>query len=226
MFEGVDHPLWPVKIVISVNKARVIYFHSEPERDRWYDKLKEVSGCCNVDEYYCQIKELGKGHFGVVYLSEHKKTKEKVAIKCVKKQLMTSNEMAQQHNEISVLKMCQHPNICRMVDNFENERSIYVVLEYLEGGDLYDFMLKRGFDLPEKMALKFSYELCCSLQYLHSYGIVHRDLKLENIMMTKRDDSGVPKLVDFGLAKIIGPDEYASEPFGTVAYAAPEVIKG
>jgi len=94
MFEGVDHQLFPVKIVISVNKARVIYFHSEPERDRWYDKLKEVSGCCNVDEYYNQIKELGKGHFGVVYLSEHKKTKEKVAIKCVKKQLMTASEMA------------------------------------------------------------------------------------------------------------------------------------
>ena len=113
-----------------------------------------------------------------------------------------------------------------MIDNFENERSIYVVLEYLNGGDLYDFMLKRGFDLPEKMGIKFSYMLCCSLSYLHSYGIVHRDLKLENIMMTARDDTGIPKLVDFGLAKIIGPDESASEPFGTVAYAAPEVNKG
>lgn len=62
------------------------------------------------------------------------------------------------------------------------------------------------------------------LQYLHSYGIVHRDLKLENIMMTDATNKAVPKLVDFGLAKMIGPNEKAEEPFGTLGYVAPEIL--
>ncbi len=64
-----------------------------------------------------------------------------------------------------------------------------------------------------------------AVQYLHSYGILHRDLKLENIMMTDNSEKSVPKLVDFGLAKIIGPSEKSDEPFGTLGYVAPEVLK-
>ena len=63
-----------------------------------------------------------------------------------------------------------------------------------------------------------------AIQYLHNYGIVHRDLKLENVMMSDNSDSSMPKLVDFGLAKIIGPNETAVEPFGTLGYVAPEVL--
>ena len=62
------------------------------------------------------------------------------------------------------------------------------------------------------------------MQYLHEFGIVHRDLKLENIMMTDTSDESVPKLVDFGLAKMIGPNEKAEEPFGTLGYVAPEIL--
>ena len=63
------------------------------------------------------------------------------------------------------------------------------------------------------------------MKYLHSYGIVHRDLKLENVMMSDNSDVAVPKLVDFGLAKLIGPSEKADEPFGTLGYVAPEVLR-
>jgi len=66
--------------------------------------------------------------------------------------------------------------------------------------------------------------LALGLKYLHSYGIVHRDLKLENVMMTDKTNKSVPKLVDFGLAKIIGPNERATEPFGTLGYVAPEIL--
>ena len=63
------------------------------------------------------------------------------------------------------------------------------------------------------------------MRYLHSFGIVHRDLKLENIMMNNQTDSAIPKIVDFGLSKIIGPKQTATEPFGTLGYVAPEVLK-
>lgn len=64
-----------------------------------------------------------------------------------------------------------------------------------------------------------------AIKYLHSYGIVHRDLKLENVMMSDNTETSVPKLVDFGLAKMIGPNELALEPFGTLGYVAPEVLQ-
>jgi serine/threonine protein kinase len=68
-------------------------------------------------------------------------------------------------------------------------------------------------------------QLIIGVQYLHSFGIVHRDLKLENVMMSDSSNSAIPKIVDFGLSKIIGPNETAREPFGTIGYSAPEVLK-
>ena len=72
---------------------------------------------------------------------------------------------------------------------------------------------------------ELTYQLVLGLKYLHNYGIVHRDLKLENIMMTDTSEQSVPKLVDFGLAKMIGPNEKAEEPFGTLGYVAPEILE-
>jgi len=155
--EGDSKPSYPIKIVISQSKARVIYFDNETQREEWLKAIKEASGSSDVEEFYNSLKELGKGHFGKVYLGEHKVTKEKVAIKSVKRKLMSPNELAQQRQEIEVLKMCQHPNIVRMQDCFENDRSLYMILEFLQGGDLYEYMYRRGFDLPEKRARNLAY---------------------------------------------------------------------
>jgi len=71
---------------------------------------------------------------------------------------------------------------------------------------------------------ELAYQIGLAIKYLHSYGIVHRDLKLENVMMSDNSETSLPKLVDFGLAKMIGPNELALEPFGTLGYVAPEVL--
>jgi serine/threonine protein kinase len=78
--------------------------------------------------------------------------------------------------------------------------------------------------LGEERVREIALELLKGVKYLHSYGIVHRDLKLENVMMSDDSESAIPKLVDFGLAKIIGPYEMANEPFGTLGYVAPEIL--
>jgi serine/threonine protein kinase len=116
-------------------------------------------------------------------------------------------EVYQQRKEIEVLKMCQHPNIVRMVDLFETIDHYFIVLEYMDGKDLFDYMRFRSFKISENRAREIMIQLFQAVKYLHSYGIMHRDLKLENIMMTDNTDRAVPKLVDFGLAKIIGPTE-------------------
>ena len=79
----------------------------------------------------------------------------------------------------------------------------------MQGRDLFDYIQKRGFSLSERRTQEITYQLCQGVKYLHEFGIVHRDLKLENIMMSDSSDGAVPKIVDFGLAKIIGPSNTA-----------------
>ena len=95
----------------------------------------------------------------------------------------------------------------------------------MAGADLFDYVQTRSFNLGEERVSEIAYQMALGIKYLHNYGIVHRDLKLENIMMTDTTEKSVPKLVDFGLAKIIGPNEKASEPFGTLGYVAPEILE-
>jgi serine/threonine protein kinase len=99
------------------------------------------------------------------------------------------------------------------------------VLEYMAGKDLFDYIAKRDYVLPEERAKSIMFQIIQGVHYLHSFGIVHRDLKLENIMMSDQKEQASPKIVDFGLSKIIGPNETANEPFGTLGYVAPEVLK-
>ena len=121
--------------------------------------------------------------------------------------------------------MCQHPSIIKLLDLFESSEHYYIVLEYMQGKDLFDYIAKRDYRLAEERAKQIIHHIMLGVKYLHSFGIVHRDLKLENIMMTEGTERGTPKIVDFGLSKIIGPSETATEPFGTLGYVAPEVLK-
>ncbi len=91
-------------------------------------------------------------------------------------------------------------------------------MEYCAGGDLFSYIEKRQFKLSEMKACSIIHKLSTALFYIHSYGIAHRDLKPENILMTDDSNNADIKLVDFGLSKIIGPNENCSEPFGTLVY--------
>jgi len=92
-----------------------------------------------------------------------------------------------------------------LIDLFENNENYFIVLEYLPGKDLFDYIAKRSFTLPEERVKHIVFQIIQGTRYLHSYGIVHRDLKLENVMMSDESDLAIPKIVDFGLSKIIGP---------------------
>ena len=89
-------------------------------------------------------------------------------------------------------------------------------MEYCDGGDMFNYLSKRGFALEEKRAAVLLHKLATAVYYLHSYGIAHRDLKPENILMTSKTDEADLRILDFGLGKIIGPQETATEPYGTL----------
>lgn len=89
-------------------------------------------------------------------------------------------------------------------------------MEYCAGGDLFSYIEKRGFKLSEHRAANIIHKLATATYYLHSYGIAHRDIKPENILMTDNFEEADIRLLDFGLSKIIGPNETCIEPFGTL----------
>ena len=216
--------LYPFKLIFPPNKSRSYYFTERSEKERWMLAIKKVIGYSNVFDFY-EIKEtLGKGKFGLVKSAIHKKTRKTVAVKVMSKKSMSVQDVELQRREIEILKMCQHPHIIRLLDIFENQDYIYIIMEQLNGGDLFTYLEKRSFTISEQRAKKLSHQIATALFYLHSYGVAHRDLKPENILMSDDTDEANLKIVDFGLSKIIGPNETSLDPFGTLSYVAPEVL--
>lgn len=116
-----------------------------------------VIGYSNLFDYY-EIKDtLGKGKFGLVKSAVHKSTGKNVAVKVMSKKEMTVSDMELQKREIEILKMCQHPYIIRLLDIFENQDFIYIVMESLSGGDLFTYLELRKFTIPEQRAKVMSH---------------------------------------------------------------------
>lgn len=121
--------------------------------------------------------------------------------------------------------MCQHPNIIGLVDLFENIDYFYFVMEYMDGKDLFDYFKERNLMIPEQRVKEITFQIAKGISYLHEYGILHRDLKLDNIMMTDKSDQSKPKIVDFGLAKMLASKQKVTESFGTIGYVSPEILQ-
>ncbi len=118
--------------------------------------------------------------------------------------------------------MCNHPMIIKLIDMFEDSKSIFIILEYLEGKHLFDYINKHK---PSETRIKtIMKQILLGLKYLHYHGIAHRDIKLENIMMTSMEVDALPKYIDFGLSKVFTPNEKSQDPYGTLAYCSPEII--
>jgi serine/threonine protein kinase len=202
--------------VIYPKKTRVYYVDNENEYKEWIKSIRLSTGYSNLTDIYEVKQKIGNGKFGQVRLGVHKETQRKVAVKVMSKKEMKTLDLELVRTEIEILKICQHPNIIRLYDVFENEEYIYIIMEHCGGGDLFSYIEKRGFKVDEKRGAQLIHKLSTAMYYLHSYGIAHRDLKPENILMTDHSDTADLRLVDFGLSKIIGPNENCEEPFGTL----------
>ena len=211
--------------IIFPSKERKYYVSDEKEYIKWVESIRKVVHYSNLKDLYELKGALGKGKFGLVKLGVHKESGREVAVKIINKKLVGPVDVQQVKSEIDILKIAKHPNIIKLYDVFENEKFIYIIMEYCAGGDLFSYIEKRGFKLKEERAAEIIHKLCTTVYFLHQYGIVHRDLKPENILMMDDTDTADIRLVDFGLGKIIGPGETCTEPFGTFSYVAPEVLQ-
>ena len=111
--------------------------------------MREFTNSCNLCDYYTIKDVLGKGKFGTVVSAIHKSTQSLVAIKRIGKKSMSDQDLELVRREIEIMKVCQHPNLIRLLDIFENESEIFLVMDLLSGGDLFDYLEHRKFNLTE-----------------------------------------------------------------------------
>lgn len=170
-----------------------------------------------IEENYAFGPVLGSGHYSTVRLGQNLQTGERVAIKIVDRDHLTQTE-------IEILKRVSHPNIVKLKEIYETSAKYFLVLELLQGGELFSRIVGRG-SYTEKDASQLIRKLAKTMSYLHSQGIVHRDLKPENIVFASTKDDSEFKLIDFGLAKILAdPTTVLKTPVGTPFYIAPEIL--
>eukprot|EP01041_Mallomonas_annulata_P001912 gene1912-3711_t len=167
---------------------------------------------------------LGEGAFSVVKLATDRQTNARVAVKCINRTNLPHEDEVSLRQEVEILRSLNHPNVVKCFDFFEEEKYFYVIMEILEGGELFDRIVKRTF-YNEKDARDLVFILLSSIKYCHDRGVVHRDLKPENLLLKSLDDDSDIKLADFGFAVRDSGFCTLSTQCGTPGYVAPEILK-
>ncbi|CBK23984.2 uncharacterized protein [Blastocystis hominis] len=168
-------------------------------------------------------KTLGTGSFGKVKLAVHIPTNIEVAIKILSKEKIKQLEMSEKvKREIQILRSFKHPHIVRLYEVIDTPSDLFLVTEYVRGGELFDYIVRHG-RLPENEARRFFQQIISGIEYCHNNGVVHRDLKPENILL---DEYNNIKIADFGLANFLVDGCFLDTSCGSPNYAAPEVISG
>ncbi|KND02797.1 CAMK protein kinase [Spizellomyces punctatus DAOM BR117] len=204
----------------------------EPFDDRFYmfqlprRMRKSHASGDSIHDKYLITKSIGSGNFATVKLAVDRETGEKVAIKVVLKSRIRAKPkfIENLRQEIAILMGLRHPNIVSINGVYDEAQYVYIVLELVQGGELFDAIVEHR-KFSESVARKVMFQLFSALKYLHDRGITHRDLKPENILLVSRDLADLRiKISDFGLAKLAGEDSFYGTLCGTPNYVAPEVL--
>lgn len=179
-----------------------------------------------LDGRYVLLEQIGNGGMAQVYRAQDLANGKIVAVKVLKEQFMDNDEIVQRFkNESRAISMLDHPNIVRVYDVSVWDKTQFIVMELIEGVDLKQFMTENGGRLTWKETVKFAEETLQALQHAHEHGIVHRDIKPQNIMLLK---DGSIKVMDFGIARFSrsGVHTATDKAMGSVHYISPEQARG
>ncbi|CAG4982930.1 unnamed protein product [Parnassius apollo] len=211
------------KIGVTHPKVEILIYKDLLKSEQ--DKVpKEIS-----KKYYIS-KILGQGGCGVVKLVYDKTKCTKYAMKIIKKsrfpngQINHLNDPQKIANEVNIMKALRHPCIVSTKEVFDSPDSVYIVLELMQGGELFDRISKQG-QLSEHLTRFFFRQIVLAVKYLHSQGITHRDLKPENVLLESKEEETLVKITDFGLSKFVGENSFMKTMCGTPLYLAPEVLR-
>nr|XP_006198776.2 myosin light chain kinase family member 4 isoform X6 [Vicugna pacos] len=176
-----------------------------------------------VNSFYTvsRTEILGGGRFGQVHKCEEKATGLKLAAKIIRTR--GTKDKDEVKNEISVMNQLDHVNLVQLYDAFESKNDIVLVMEYVDGGELFDRIIDDNCNLTEFDTILFIRQICEGIRHMHQMNILHLDLKPENILCVNRDTKQI-KIIDFGLARRYKPREKLKVNFGTPEFLAPEVV--
>ncbi|KAF5369095.1 hypothetical protein D9758_003077 [Tetrapyrgos nigripes] len=218
--------------------------YTTPHGTRW-EKEKAAAGGAAAFDLPTDPKQIGpwilgecvgKGASGRVKIAKHKRTGQLAAVKILPLAPLISSRTSQvdqaktdKHRlgvdrEITMMKLMNHPNILRIYDVYEGSKELFLVLEYVEGGELFDFLVNKG-RLPPSKAVIFFKQIIYGLNYAHTFSIIHRDLKPENILIASLDPP-LLKIADWGMAAFAPPSLQLETSCGSPHYASPEIVNG
>ena len=170
---------------------------------------------------------LGTGATSTVRPCRHKVTGEAYALKTIETYRMSPQIVSQLFEEVAIMRVLDHPNCIKVIETFIDFKKLYIIMECCTGGELFDKLYDQpGAKFSEADARDLSLKMLSALNYLHVNKIIHRDLKLENFIFTRRGPEGEVKLIDFGLSKAYLEGEHMRKVAGTSYYMAPEVLRG
>ncbi|KAJ8902722.1 hypothetical protein NDN08_006042 [Rhodosorus marinus] len=197
--------------------------------EEWVRVLQD-SASANIEQYYSVGNEIGRGNFAVVCNGRDLRKNEEVAIKVMEKDNQSWKKFFVR--EMDILKCVNHPNVVRTLDIFDTQNKLYIVMEKMSGGKLFDRIIKEK-QFTEEACAEVMNDLFRGLTYLHSHNVVHRDIKPDNILCLRNERPYTCKLADFGLSNFIAEksikqgdsDLVFSSAVGTPLYVAPELIR-
>ena len=176
---------------------------------------------------YKLIKKLGEGAYGIVYLVNNILTNTRLVLKKINK--VKENDELNIKNELEILKKLDHPNIVKIIEYYDTEEAFYIITEFCKKGELYGYIKQ---DCTEKQLAVLFYQIFSGLWYLHDHNIIHRNIKLENVLISEIEIDPVTsklffwvKIINFGTAKIFEKTKKESAIVGSPYYIAPEVLK-
>ncbi|XP_077887105.1 serine/threonine-protein kinase Nek1 isoform X12 [Ictidomys tridecemlineatus] len=173
---------------------------------------------------YARVQKIGEGSFGKAILVESTEDGRQYVIKEINISRMSSKEREESRREVAVLANMKHPNIVQYRESFEENGSLYIVMDYCEGGDLFKRInAQKGILFQEDQILDWFVQICLALKHVHDRKILHRDIKSQNIFLTK---DGTVQLGDFGIARVLNSTvELARTCIGTPYYLSPEICE-
>ncbi|KAM3140660.1 hypothetical protein pb186bvf_007258 [Paramecium bursaria] len=211
---------------IQVDSKVFNILDTEKNIDSLFNMMRIICFQSNFKDRYKLVRKLGKGAFGDVYKAKNQENKA-FAVKIIKILNGGQSKLQIIEKEIQILRKLNHEICIGLHETFIDKHYVYLVTDYLRGGEFFKFLQKTNFLLEEQVIRDIMQTLFEGLEYIHSEGIMHRDIKPENIFMRSRSNYLDLVIGDFGLAEIYQPQNFEKQKrCGTIGYVAPEILKG